>query len=220
MSVDLIRVVLADDHAIVRIGLRAVLANAKDIQLVGEGKSGKEAVELCQRLTPDVVVMDLDMPEMDGAGALKEMIALGLSARVLILSMFPEQDQLVRLLQSGASGYLVKSAAPDELVDAIRTVARGETYVRGSTANLLARTLLRSDTTPSERERFEGLTQRERDVLKHVALGFSAAEIGERLFISPKTVETYKQRIQEKMGLSHRSEYVQLSLRLGLMTIE
>jgi two-component system, NarL family, response regulator NreC len=219
MAGDIIRVVLADDHAVVRVGLRSVLGAAKDIEVVGEAKNGREAVFMAQSFSPDVVVMDLDMPDLDGAAALKEIVQLGTPTRVLILSMHSEEDRLVPLMQAGAAGYLVKSAADVELVDAVRAVAHGDVYVRGSAARLLARNLIKKDPAAEDRDRFEQLTQREQDVLRLVAHGFSAPEIGEKLFISPKTVDTYKQRIHEKLGLSHRSDYVQLSLRLGLMTV-
>jgi DNA-binding NarL/FixJ family response regulator len=218
MTNDLIRVILADDHVVVRAGLRAVLGAAKDIEIIGEARNGREAVTMAERFQPDVVVMDLDMPDTDGVTATREIVAKGLAARVLVLTMHAEEDYLVPLLEAGAAGYLVKSAADRELVDAVRAVAHGETYVRPAAARVLAKNLTKKDPAAEERARFEKLTQREQDVLKYVAQGYSAPEIGERLFISPKTVDTYKQRIQEKLGLAHRSDYVQLALRLGLLS--
>lgn len=217
MISDLIRVVLVDDHAVVRAGLKAVLGTAKDIDVVGEAKDGREAIGLVDRFHPDVVVMDLSMTGMDGSAATKEIVAKGGESRVLILTMHPEEDYLVPLLEAGASGYLVKSAADRELVDAVRAVAKGDVYVRPMAARVLARGLTRKDPQRVDRERFEKLTDRERDVLRLTAQGYSAPEIGERLFISPKTVDTYKQRINEKLGLSHRADYVQFALRLGLL---
>ena len=137
--------------------------------------------------------------------------------RVLVLTMHAEEEYLVPLLEAGAAGYLMKSAADRDLVDAVRAVAHGDVYVRPSAARALAKGLTRKDPAKEERDRFEKLTQRERDVLRLVAQGFSAPEIGKRLFISPKTVDTYKQRIQEKLGIAHRSDYVQMALRLGLL---
>ncbi len=218
MTNDLIRVILADDHVVVRAGLRAVLAAAKDIEIIGEARNGREAVTMAERFQPDVVVMDLDMPDTDGVTATKEIVAKGLAARVLVLTMHAEEDYLVPLLEAGAAGYLVKSAADRELVDAVRAVAHGDTYVRPTAARVLAKNLTKKDPAADERARFEKLTQREQDVLKYVAQGYSAPEIGEKLFISPKTVDTYKQRIQEKLGLAHRSDYVQVALRLGLLS--
>jgi two-component system, NarL family, response regulator NreC len=214
---DIIRVVLADDHTVVRTGLKAVLSSAKDIEVVGEAKNGREAVALAERLKPDVIVMDLTMDELDGTQATKEIVAKGLPCRVLVLTMHAEEDYLVPLIEAGAAGFLVKSVADRELVDAVRAVAHGDMYVRPSAARVLARGLTKKDPAKAEREQYEKLTERERDVLRFVAQGFSAPEIGERLFISPKTVDTYKQRIQEKMGLTHRSDYVQIALRLGLL---
>jgi DNA-binding NarL/FixJ family response regulator len=201
MSGDVIRVVLADDHSVVRAGLKAVLGTAKDIDVIGEAKDGREAVGLVDRFHPDVVVMDLSMSGSDGAEA-------------------TEEDYLVPLLEAGASGYLVKSAADRELVDAVRAVAKGDVYVRPAAARILAKGLTRKDPHQAERDRFEKLTERERDVLRLTAQGYSAPEIGEKLFISPKTVDTYKQRINEKLGLHHRADYVQLALRLGLLVQE
>jgi two-component system, NarL family, response regulator NreC len=218
MTGDMIRVVLADDHAVVRAGLKAVLGAARDIEVIGEAKTGREAVALAERFKPDVIVMDLSMPELDGTEATKEIVAKGLPVKVLILTMHVEEDYLIPLMEAGAAGYLVKSAADRELVDAVRAVAHGDVYVRASAARVLAKNLTKKDPAKEERERFEKLTDRERDVLKFVAQGFSAPEIGEKLFISPKTVDTYKQRIHEKLGLSHRSDYVQLALKLGLLT--
>jgi DNA-binding NarL/FixJ family response regulator len=217
MNGDRIRVVLADDHAVVRAGLKAVLGGAKDIEVIGEVKSGREAVDMAERFSPDVVVMDLSMPDMDGTAATKEIVAKELPTRVLVLTMHAEEDYLIPLMEAGAAGYLVKSAADRELVDAVRAVAHGDVYVRPSAARILAKNLTKKDPAALERDRFEKLTQRERDVLTLVARGYSAPEIGEQLFISPKTVDTYKQRIQEKLGLSHRSEYVQFALKLGLL---
>jgi DNA-binding NarL/FixJ family response regulator len=217
MTDDIIRVVLADDHAVVRAGLKAVLQAARDIEVIGEAKNGLEAVAMAERAKPHVIVMDLSMPEMDGTSATREIVAKGLPTRVLILTMHTEEDYLVPLMEAGAAGYLVKSAADRELVDAVRAVAHGDVYVHPSAGRILAKKLATKDPARPEREQFDKLTQRERDVLRLVAQGYSAPEIGEQLFISPKTVDTYKQRIQEKLGLGHRSEYVRLAFRLGLL---
>ena len=218
MSGDTIRVILADDHAVVRAGLKAVLRTAKDIEVVGEAADGKEAIAIVERLKPDVAIMDLSMGDVDGKTATKEIVSKGLPTRVLVLTMHAEEDYLVPLLEAGAAGYLVKSAADRELVDAVRAVAAGDVYVRPTAASVLAKGLTRKDPRQLDRERFEKLTERERDVLRLTAQGYSAPEIGEKLFISPKTVDTYKQRIQEKLGFGHRSDYVQFALRLGLLS--
>ncbi len=217
MSARQIRVVLADDHAVVRMGMKALLRAATNIEIVGEARNGAEAVALVDRFHPDVVVMDLSMNVMDGAEATREIVARGNGTRVLIMTMHGEEEYLVPMLEIGAAGYLVKSAADRELVDAVRAVAAGDVYVRPRGAQTLARNLTRRDPAQPQRQRFEKLSQRERDVLRLTAEGYSAPEIGERLRISSKTVDTYKQRISEKLGFSHRAEYVRFALSLGLL---
>jgi two-component system, NarL family, response regulator NreC len=214
---DIIRVILADDHLVVRAGLKALLGTSKDIDVVGEASNGRDAIALVERLAPHVAVLDLDMPQMDGLTATKEIVDKHPATRVLILTMHTEDEFLVNLLEAGAAGYLVKNAADRELADAVRAVAAGDNYVQASAARALARQVSKRGEHADERAQYQQLTERERDVLVHVAGGYPASEIGERLFISPKTVETYKQRITEKLGLSHRSDYVQFCLRLGLL---
>ena len=217
MSGDLIRVVVADDHAVVRSGLKAVLGTARDIEIVAEAGSGREAIAAVNRFHPDVVLMDLTMADTDGLTATKTITDQGSTTRVLVLTMHTEEEYLVQVLQAGAAGYVVKSAADRELLDAVRTVARGDMYVQPSAARVLARGITRKDPNADDRARFERLTEREQEVLKLVAQGHTAPEIGEMLFISRKTVDTYKQRINEKLGLQHRADYVKLALKLGLL---
>jgi two-component system, NarL family, response regulator NreC len=218
VSDDVIRVILADDHAVVRAGLRAVLGASSDIQVIGEAADGVEAVALVERLDPDVVIMDLTMDRMDGAAATREITSRKLRARVLVLTMHAEEDYLLPVLEAGAAGYLMKNAADRELVDAVRTVARGDMFIRPSAARILAQGIAKKDPLDEERARFERLTAREQNVLRLTAHGYSAPEIGERLSISPKTVDTYKQRIGDKLGLTHRADYISFALKLGLLT--
>jgi DNA-binding NarL/FixJ family response regulator len=217
-----IRVVLVDDHAIVRTGLKAVLGAAPEIEVVGEASGGVEAVALLARTQADVVVMDISMAEGDGIAATRAIVAHGDGGgvgapRILVLTMHAEEAYLEPVLEAGASGYLVKSTADRELVEAVRAVARGEVYVQPSAARVLAQGARRREEHASERARFERLTDRERAVMQLIAEGYTAPEIGERLAISPKTVDTYKQRINDKLGLTHRADYVKLALKLGLL---
>ncbi|MDB4878909.1 MAG: hypothetical protein JWL60_355 [Gemmatimonadetes bacterium] len=214
-----IRVVLVDDHAIVRTGLRAVLGAADEIRVVGEASGGREALVLLEHTPADVVVMDLSMSDGDGITATRA-ITHGEHQprpRVLVLTMHAEEAYLEAVLEAGASGYLVKSTADRELVQAVRTVARGDVFVHPSAARVLARGARRRDEQASDRARFERLTDRERAVMQLIAEGYTAPEIGEQLAISPKTVDTYKQRINDKLGLAHRADYVKLALKLGLL---
>jgi DNA-binding NarL/FixJ family response regulator len=218
MTGDTIRVLLVDDHAVVRAGLRAVLSVAKDIEVVSEASNGREAVALAARIRPDVVIMDLSMAEMNGLDATPEVLAASPSSRVLVLTMHGEDEYLTAALHAGASGYLVKSAAPQELVDAIRTVARGDLSVQPAAARVLARQLRNAEGGAAERMRLDKLSEREREVLCLVAAGFTAPDIAGRLGISAKTVDTYRHRIGEKLGVSKRSEYVRFALRTGLLS--
>jgi DNA-binding NarL/FixJ family response regulator len=218
MNPEYIRVLLVDDHAIVRSGLKAVLGSAPDIDVVGEANDGKEALVQVDRVRPDVVVMDLTMGEMDGISATRALAEQASPPRVLVLTMHAEEEYLLPVLEAGAAGYLVKSAADRELIDAIRTIARGELYVSPSAGRVLARGIRKKDEHAELRARFEKLTEREQAVLRLVAAGYTAPEIGEQLFISPKTVDTYKQRVNEKLGLQHRNDYVTVALKLGLLS--
>jgi DNA-binding NarL/FixJ family response regulator len=213
-----IRVLLVDDHTVVRVGLKAVLSGAGDIDVIGEASNGDEAVAIAARLEPDVIVMDITMTGSDGVTATRTISEKGLTARVLVLTMHSEEEYLLEVLRAGAAGYILKNAADRNLVEAIRTVARGEMYVQPSAAIVLARGLTKKDPNAEERARFEKLTEREQSVLKLVAQGYTAPEIGERLYLSPKTVDTYKQRIKEKLGIEHRADYVKLALKLGLLS--
>jgi DNA-binding NarL/FixJ family response regulator len=220
MTTDLIRVLLADDHRVVRAGLRAVLGTARDITVVGEAGNGREAVSMAAVAKPDVVVMDLAMPELDGIAATKAILEADPDVRVLVLSMHAEHEYLVPVMEAGAAGYLLKTEADRELVTAVRAIAHGDVFVRPTAARILAKRLVAKDPEHTDKERYARLTERERDVLRLVGQGYSAPEIGGRLLISPKTVDTYKQRIHEKLGLAHRSQYVQFAFRLGLLATE
>jgi len=217
---EIINVLLADDHAIVRAGLKAVVGLASDIRVIGEASNGADAVAMSERLKPHVVIMDLTMPGGDGVSATKSLTALSNPPRVLVLTMHTEEEYLMPALKAGAAGYLVKSAADRELVDAIRAVMRGEMYVQQNAGRVLARGFVAKDPAGEERARFDRLTERERNVLVLVARGYSAPEIGDRLSISPKTVDTYKQRVNEKLGVTHRADYVRIAMRLGLLAEE
>ena len=220
MSSETIRVMLADDHQVVRTGLRAVLGSARDIVVVAEASCGLEAVALAARVHPDVIVMDLSLGDIDGLEATRQILANDKRPRVLVLTMHEEEEYLSEALNAGAVGYLVKSAAHQELVNAVRAVAYGQVYVRPVAAQVLAKRMRSSGDTPSDAARFARLTVRERDVLRLVAQGYTAPDIGAQLSISPKTVDTYKQRIGEKAGLGTRPEYVRFALRLGLLVAE
>lgn len=213
-----IRVLLADDHAILRSGLKALLAQEPDMDVAGEAANGSEAIELAQKLKPDVIVMDISMPDVDGLAASRAIQEAGFPGHIVMLTVHAEEAYLFETLQVGASGYVLKSSADRELMDAIRAAHRGEVFVYPSAARKVLSEFLRSGQDGAGKRRFEGLTNREREVLKLTAGGFTNQEIADRLVISPKTVDTYRQRIMEKLNLHHRSELVRYALKTGLLT--
>jgi len=211
-----IRIVVADDHAVLRAGLRALLNAEPDMEVVGEAANGREAVERAEQLRPDVIVMELSMPLMGGLDATKQIKEKGLPTRVLVLTVHAEQQYLLPVLQAGGAGYVLKQAADTELIQAIRTVHRGEAFLYPAAANLLIEDYRRRVTRGEDE--FDGLSEREREVLKLTAEGFSSQEIADKLIISAKTVDTYRQRIMDKLDIHHRSELIRYALRKGLLT--
>jgi DNA-binding NarL/FixJ family response regulator len=188
------------------------------VEVVGEAADGREAVRLAAQLAPDVVVMDLSMEGMDGTAATRELASKEGGPRVLVLTMHEEEDYLIPLLEAGAAGYIVKSAVSEDLLTAIRTVARGRVYVRPAAAAVLAAGWTRRAQQSEARARYEQLSDRERDVFRLIAQGYSSSQIGERLNISAKTADTYRRRINDKAGLAERADYVRLAVELGLLT--
>jgi two-component system response regulator NreC len=213
---DKITIVLADDHAVLRAGLRALLNDEPDMTVVDEASNGAEAVQKVQELRPDIVVMDITMPVMDGMEAAERIAALGIGTKVLVLTMHAEEQYLFRVLQAGGSGYVLKESADSELIDAIRTVHRGEAFLYPSGVRLLLQAYLKGDGAPSTQGPGH-LSDREEQVLTMTAEGYSNQEIASRLYLSSKTVDTYRQRIMEKLNLHHRSELVRYALDRGLL---
>lgn len=211
-----IRIVVADDHPIFRAGLRALLDGQPDMQVVGEAGNGLEAMQRCRELKPDVVLLDLTMPVLDGLGALREMQRNEIPSRALVLTMHAENEYLLNVLEAGGYGYVLKQAVDTDLFEAIRTVARGEVFLYpAATTLLLSRYLEQKHDTEGEPE--DGLSEREREVLVLTAEGYSSQEIGDRLALSAKTVETYRTRLMRKLNMHHRADLVQYALRSGLL---
>ncbi len=211
-----ITVVLADDHVVLRSGLRALLEAESGIDVVGEASTGDEAIDLVRSERPDVVVMDLSMPGSGGLEATRRINALELPSKVLVLTMHAEEEYLVPVLEAGAAGYLNKTTADRSLIEAIRVVARGEVFLPPQATKLLLKEY-RAIGSGGGADNLHPLSAREQEVMALTAEGFSSREIGEKLFISPKTVDTYRSRIMEKLGLNHRSELVRFALRAGLL---
>jgi two-component system response regulator NreC len=214
-----LRILLVDDHPIFRAGLRTLLNTQADMEVVGEAGDGQEALEQARLLAPDVVVMDITMPGMDGLAALRQMHTEQLASRVLVLTMHAEHEYLFQVLESGGYGYVLKQGVDSDLFEAIRTVGAGNVFLYPQATTLLLSRYLEGGRPAQERDPYDGLSDREREVLTLTAEGFSSSEIGDRLALSPKTVETYRTRIMQKLGLQHRSQLVQYALRKGLLQV-
>ncbi len=219
-----IRVLLADDHDILREGLKALLTMHGEAIIVGEAYTGREAVELAEQLKPDVVLLDLSMPELDGLEACRRIRARVPQVQVLVLTMHEREEYLRQALEAGAAGYIVKRTAAAELRLAVRAVARGDTFLSPSMARALVQNYLalREEGAPADgsADPYESLSSREREVLKLVAEGCTNQEIAERLVLSVKTVQAHRARLMEKLGLRDVTHLVRYAVRRGLVDPE
>jgi DNA-binding NarL/FixJ family response regulator len=212
-----IRVVLVDDHQIVREGIRVLLANNANIQIVGEAASGTDAVKLARELNPDVMTLDVTMPGLNGIETMHEIRRHAPETEVLGLSMHAADQVVTDMLRAGASGYLLKSASVQQLAQAIETVMRGHTYISPEIADLVPPELLRIDSSDPSVSR--ELSAREREVLKLVAEGRSSREIADALYVTTKTVVWHRQSIMQKLNLRSVAELTKYAVRMGLTSL-
>jgi two-component system response regulator NreC len=213
-----IRVLLADDHAVLRSGLRLLIEKQPGVEVVGEAGDGDEALARVKALKPDLVLLDINMPGLDGLSALPRIRQESPNSRVLMLTMHDDVSYLQEALRAGAAGYVLKRAVDNELLMAIQAVMRGETYVHSAlTQKLLQK--MDADASPGkdEPDPWAALSDRERDVLRLVALGYTNQEVADELYLSVKTVETYRARGMEKMNLQTRAQLVKAALKRGLL---
>jgi DNA-binding NarL/FixJ family response regulator len=214
----MIRVVIADDQALVRGGFHSILAGQHDIEVVGEAEDGNAAVELTKRLRPDVVLMDIRMPGMDGLEATRRIAAEGIATRVLVLTTFDVDDYVYAAMKAGASGFLLKTAPPRQLADAVRTIAAGDALLAPSiTRRLVEQFVRRPPPGTSVPPGLEELTERELDVLKLLARAMSNAEIAAELVVSDATVKSHVNRILSKLSLRDRAQAIVLAYEAGLV---
>ncbi|HEX7180382.1 MAG TPA: response regulator transcription factor [Thermoanaerobaculia bacterium] len=213
-----IRLLITDDHPIVRMGLRAALLDAEDIEIVAEARDGREAIDLAERLAPDVILLDLSMPEMDGVEAARSILERCPSVRVLAMSGSADSNRILKVVQMGALGFVSKLAPAEEVAAAVRQVARGELFMPADLTRQILFQLGPPPTPPAPPG--EPLTPREIEVLKLLAQGLSNADIGGRLFIAEPTVRTHVHRILAKLGVSNRLEAALYAMREGIATLE
>ena len=216
-----LNVLLADDHKLLRAGLKLLLQRNPDIAVVGEAADGEQTLQLYQQLEPDLLLLDLSMPKMDGLDCLREIKSRWPEAKVIVLTMHEDENYIKQAMQAGAAAYVHKSAADTDLFKAIDAVQAGQLYLSQQDSNLLLNVLLKQDPAPVDNQApFVLLSPREREVLRLIAHGYSMAEVAERLSLSIKTVDTYKTRLMEKLGTTKKSELVSYALKYGLLSNE
>jgi DNA-binding NarL/FixJ family response regulator len=214
-----IRVLVTDDHAMVRDGVCALLALTGDIEAVGIATNGREALEMVRELTPDVVLMDIAMPIMDGVEATRRIHKEFPKVKVLALTQYDDKAYVFPVIEAGASGFISKTAASSELVAGIRSVHRGDSFLSPSVARFLVEDYQQIASMKGSQDPYEQLTNREREVLKLVAEGHTTQEIAAMLVLSPKTVERHKTNLMSKLDIHNRTELVKYALRKGIITV-
>jgi len=212
-----IRLLLVDDHAVVRSGLKMLLASEADVEIIGEAGSGSEAVAVTESAQPDVILMDIGLPDMTGIEAARLIKSKFPGIAIVALTIHEDEEYFFKMLEAGASGYVPKRAAPGELLTAIRTAASGEVYLYPSLAKLLVKDYLSQEHAVENKPTLDELTRREQEVLSLLADGASNEDIANALVISPKTVERHRENIMNKLNLHSRAELVRYAIRKGII---
>ena len=214
---DPIRVVVVDDHTLMRQGTVGLLQSQDDIEVVGEASTGREGIDLVAELTPDVVLMDIAMPGISGLDATRELNSRFPEIKVLILTMHDREDYFFEALRAGASGYVLKGADVQELLAAVRAAKRGEVYLQPAASKALVSDYLRRAAQGEDRERYGGLTDREREILRLIAQGMTTPEIAKDLVLSPHTVQSHRDHIMAKLDLHSKTALVRYAVSRGLI---
>ena len=215
-----VRVIIADDHAIVREGVRIILEGQPDIEVVGEATEGRDAINKALQLQPDVVIMDITMPGMSGLEATRQIKHQAPDIKILVLTMHESDEYFFQILNAGASGYFVKGGSSKELISALRAVYQGNVYLYPSMAKKLVNDYLGRVVAGQDKDRYDGLTDREREILTLIAEGRTNQEIADMLTLSVSTVQTHRARIMAKLGLHSRTELVKYAIQHGFIALE
>ena len=213
----MIHVLIAEDHLMVRAGLRALLEKSGDIHVIGEASNGQEAIEMTQALKPDVLIMDIMMPRMNGIQAAENIHEMKLSTHILLLSMYSDEGFVYQAVQCGVKGYVLKSSVSDELLQAVRTVASGNTYFSGPISEIVAESTLNPRSALPDGDPLSSLSPREKEILQLIAEEYTSAEIGKMLFIAEKTVEKHRASLMEKLNARNLAGLVRLAIKYHLV---
>ena len=216
----MIRVLIAEDHLMVRAGIRALLEKAGDIKILGEASNGQEAVEMTQELKPDVLIMDIMMPRMNGIQAAEKLRELKLPIYILLLSMYGDAGFVHQALQSGVKGYVLKSSVSDELLWAVRAVANGQTFLSSPISEMLVEHAIRPHTMVSEKDPLSNLSPREKEILQLIAEEHTSGEIAKMLFITEKTVEKHRARLMGKLNVRSLAGLVRWAVKYHLVDLD
>ena len=217
---DTIKIILADDHTLIRSGLKALLSFSPEFEVVGEAGDGLSAIQQVEEKRPDILILDLSMPNMSGIDCIKEIRSRGLVCSILVLTMYDDEEYIKEVMRSGADGYLLKKSADRELIEAIHKIYNGKKYLNESISQTLIDSLLRSAPAQSDiTDPYILLSIREREVLRYLAKGFTNSEIAEILSLSPKTIDTYRSRIMNKLNIKKKSELVNYAMQHRLFNI-
>ncbi len=213
----MIRVLIAEDHLMVRAGIRALLEKAGDIRVLGEASNGQEALAMAEELNPDVLIMDIMMPRLNGIQAAENVRDKKLPTQVLLLSMYSDEGFVHQALQCGVKGYVLKSSVSDELLWAVRAIASGQTYFSGPVSEIVVESAKKQHSTSQDGDPFSSLSPREKEILQLIAEEYTSAEIGKMLFISEKTVEKHRARLMEKLNVRNLAGLVRMAVKYHLV---
>ncbi len=217
---DKIRIVLADDHAVLRSGLKALLNSSPQFEVIGEAENGLEAITMVEKLQPTVLLLDLSMPDMNGMDCIKEIRSRGLTCPILVLTMYDDAEYITEVMRSGANGYVLKKSADTELIECIIKIHTGKKYLNESLSQSLLTNISHTwSDTSDQQSPYTLLSTREREVLRLLAHGHTNTEIATRLSLSPKTIDTYRSRIMNKLNLHKKSDLVNYAIQYQLITL-